>query len=108
MFRALKRVESNGGAPGIDGMTVEELRPYLKRALVGDQGSARQAELSAKPGTAGRDTQAGRGGAAVRDTDSNGSLTPTGDRTGAHAAIRAESSHRTVTGFDPDEVRTMP
>jgi group II intron reverse transcriptase/maturase len=27
---ALKRVESNGGAPGIDGMTVEELKPYLK------------------------------------------------------------------------------
>ena len=32
---ALKRVESNRGAPGIDGMTVEELRPYLS-ALVGD------------------------------------------------------------------------
>ena len=27
---ALKRVEQNGGAPGIDGMTVKELRPYLK------------------------------------------------------------------------------
>lgn len=27
---ALKRVERNGGAPGIDGMTVAELRPYLK------------------------------------------------------------------------------
>ncbi len=29
LFRALERVEANGGAPGIDGMTVEELRPYL-------------------------------------------------------------------------------
>ncbi len=27
---ALKRVEKNGGAPGIDGMTVKDLRPYLK------------------------------------------------------------------------------
>jgi RNA-directed DNA polymerase len=27
---ALKRVESNGGAPGSDGMTVKELKPYLK------------------------------------------------------------------------------
>jgi group II intron reverse transcriptase/maturase len=27
---ALRRVERNGGAPGIDGMSVEELRPYLK------------------------------------------------------------------------------
>jgi len=30
LLAALERVERNGGAPGIDGMTVEELRPYLK------------------------------------------------------------------------------
>ena len=30
MFRALQRVERNGGAPGIDGMRTEELRAYLK------------------------------------------------------------------------------
>ena len=30
VVRALERVERNGGAPGIDGMTVEELRPYLR------------------------------------------------------------------------------
>lgn len=30
LLAALKRVEQNGGAPGIDGMTVQELRPYLK------------------------------------------------------------------------------
>ena len=29
LLTALTRVETNGGAPGIDGMTVEELRPYL-------------------------------------------------------------------------------
>ena len=30
MLRALHRVERNGGAPGVDGMTVEELRPFLR------------------------------------------------------------------------------
>jgi RNA-directed DNA polymerase len=30
LYAALKRVKQNGGAPGIDGMTVEELGPYLR------------------------------------------------------------------------------
>jgi len=30
MLRALRRVRSNKGAPGVDGMSVEELVPYLK------------------------------------------------------------------------------
>ena len=30
LFQALERVERKGGAPGVDGMTVEELRPYLQ------------------------------------------------------------------------------
>jgi group II intron reverse transcriptase/maturase len=30
-MRALERVESNKGAPGVDGMTTEELRPWLTR-----------------------------------------------------------------------------
>jgi RNA-directed DNA polymerase len=35
LFAALKRVESNAGAPGIDGMTVKDLRAYLKDNWLG-------------------------------------------------------------------------
>ena len=31
MKRALRRVQANKGAPGVDGMTVDELLPYLRR-----------------------------------------------------------------------------
>ena len=46
LFRALRRVEGNGGAPGIDGMTVGEMRPWLKEHWQGaraalDNGSYR-------------------------------------------------------------------
>jgi len=30
LLRAFRQVERNGGSPGIDGMTVKELRPYLR------------------------------------------------------------------------------
>ena len=35
MQAALKRVKENKGAPGVDGMTVDELVPYLKESWPG-------------------------------------------------------------------------
>ncbi len=31
LIAALNKVDENGGAPGIDGMRVKELTPYLKK-----------------------------------------------------------------------------
>ncbi|HEU5154356.1 MAG TPA: reverse transcriptase domain-containing protein [Gemmatimonadales bacterium] len=39
LYRALQRVESRKGAPGVDGMTVVELRPWLKDHWVGVRGA---------------------------------------------------------------------
>jgi hypothetical protein len=36
MLAALRRIERNGGAPGSDGMAVDELRGHLKAALLAD------------------------------------------------------------------------
>ena len=36
--KALERVESNGGAPGIDGMKTQDLRKYLRRHWIGIRG----------------------------------------------------------------------
>jgi RNA-directed DNA polymerase len=50
LMRALKRVEGNRGAPGVDGKTVAELRPWLRENWVGirkqlDEGTYRPAPV---------------------------------------------------------------
>ena len=49
VVRALERVERNGGAPGIDGMTVEELRPYLREHWMELRGALDQQTYQPKP-----------------------------------------------------------
>ena len=82
LLAALERVERNGGAPGMDGMTVEELRPYLKENWL----EVREAldQQSYKPSPVRRVEIRGK---AARDTDRLGPLSPTSDRTGALASV---------------------
>ncbi|MCL0076856.1 hypothetical protein M1O12_02380 [Dehalococcoidia bacterium] len=47
LLTALRRVERNGGAPGIDGMTVKELRPYLMEHWLGIREELESGELTA-------------------------------------------------------------
>ena len=46
---ALKRVEGNGGAPGMDGMTVQEMRPWLKAHWEGVRASLEEGSYRPKP-----------------------------------------------------------
>jgi RNA-directed DNA polymerase len=49
MRRALKRVRANKGSPGVDGMTVDELAPYLKQAWPGVKASLLSGDYIPRP-----------------------------------------------------------
>ena len=49
MLRALQRVERNGGAPGVDGMTVEDLRPFLRMHWERIRGEVLQGRYTPQP-----------------------------------------------------------
>ena len=69
--KALAQVKRNKGAPGVDGMTVAELTPYLKE------------HWPTATGAAGRDPEAGRGHACPRHPDGARPLYPAGGAAGA-------------------------
>ena len=49
MLKALKRVEQNRGAPGIDNLTVENLRPYLCQNWLSIRKQLRKGEYKPQP-----------------------------------------------------------
>ena len=67
--RALEAVKRNRGSAGIDGMKTTELEKHLQAHLGKDPGEAVGGHLRSQPGEAGRDTEAERGHADVRDSD---------------------------------------
>jgi hypothetical protein len=77
-LQAFKRVKSNKGSPGIDGMTVEQLRTTAKW------------DLQAAAGETGRDTQAGRRGASIGHPDGR----PQVPRLQPYKGTRTEAAHR--------------
>ena len=87
LIRALKQVKRNGGSPGIDGMTVEELAPYLKDHWPRLKEALLEGHVCAPTGEAGRDPEAGRRGAQAGDSHGGGSLYSTSDLAGASAGM---------------------
>ena len=58
MWLALKQVERNKGAAGVDKMTVEQLRAYLREHWLRIKEELLAGELSTAAGAEGRDTEA--------------------------------------------------
>jgi RNA-directed DNA polymerase len=108
LLTALKRVEQNGGAPGVDGMQVEELRAYLREHWL----EIREAldEQTYKPSPVRR----------VEIPKPDGGVRQLGiptvlDRLLQQAIAQAltplylnRCSRTIVTGFDPDEAHIRP
>ena len=57
--RAWKRVRSNKGSPGVDGMTIEDAKAYLREHWPSIRSHLLYGNLPAAAGQAGRNTQAG-------------------------------------------------
>lgn len=53
---ALRKVEANKGAPGVDGMGTEELRPYLVKHWKALRQALLDGRYQPRPSKAGRDT----------------------------------------------------
>jgi hypothetical protein len=84
---ALRRVKANKGAPGVDGMTVNQLDDHPETALASHPGTTAKRNIQTKSGEAGRDTEAGWRSAQVGHPDSAGSIHPASGHAGSATAV---------------------
>jgi len=57
LLKALEQVQRNKGAPGIDGMTIAKLAPYLKKHWPAIRAQLLEGQLQAAAGAARRNTE---------------------------------------------------
>ena len=79
LLTALRNVKRNGGSPGIDGMTVEELPEYLKKEMVEDPSAIGERDICTASSQTGGNTQTRRWDTTAGYPHRAGSFYPAGN-----------------------------
>ena len=86
--RAFKRVKANKGAPGIDGITVEEIGAYLRENQKGLIERIRRGKYAPRPGETSGDSQARRWNTKAWYSNRKRPHFPTSHNTASYTGIR--------------------
>ena len=107
MLPAYQRVVRNGGAPGVDGMTVDELMPYCREHWARIREELLSGTYRPAAGAAGGDPEAGRQRHAdAGHSDGAGPTDPAGPAPGAAAASSTRRSRTRASASGRDAART--
>src|SRR5262249_6192082 len=87
LVRAWQRVRENKGAPGIDGVTIDDAKSFLREHLPDIRSPLLAGDLPAATGQTGRDTQTGRRGQETRRPLCRRQTDPTGRAAGSAKAL---------------------
>ena len=99
-------VKRNGGAPGIDGMTTQQLRDHVRKHWETIRSQAAGRDVCAQPGAAGGNPQAQRRDTAAGHPDGARPMDTANAFAGAATRSSTPPSAPTATASDRDEVRT--
>ena len=107
MLEALRRVESNKGAPGVDGMTVAELRSYVKTHWTEIRQQLLEGTYKPQPVRRVEIPKPGGGVRGLGHPDRDRPTHPAGAPPSAHARSSTRDFRRTVLDSDPGEAPMM-
>ena len=90
VLAAYRRVKANGGAAGIDGMTVEDLMPYCQKHWAASPSGTARRDVPSPTGEESRYSETGRRDTDVGHPDRDGPDDPTGFASGSATFVGSD------------------